>query len=161
MAQIAVSHLTFAYEGSYNNIFEDVSFRIDTDWKLGFIGRNGRGKTTFLNLLQGIFGAKESADEILAENEYPVVSPDQFGKVLLKLLRTVYEGRGIAAFAENMYGLWEMLPDGVKHDEPLIQLCFADDRLSATGDEDGTRRIYEELFRFYDGRDTTFPIMRS
>ena len=115
----------------------------------------------FLNRLQGIFGAKESADEILAENEYPVVSPDQFGKVLLKLLRTVYEGRGIAAFAENMYGLWEMLPDGVKHDEPLIQLCFADDRLSATGDEDGTRRIYEELFRFYDGRDTTFPIMRS
>ncbi len=53
MAQIVVSHLTFAYDGSYHNIFEDVSFRIDTDWKLGFIGRNGRGKTTFLNLLLG------------------------------------------------------------------------------------------------------------
>ena len=58
MAQIAVSHLTFAYEGSYDNIFEDVSFRIDTDWKLGFIGRNGRGKTTFLNLLQGKYPYK-------------------------------------------------------------------------------------------------------
>jgi len=34
-------------------IFENVSFQIDTDWKLGFIGRNGRGKTTFLNLLMG------------------------------------------------------------------------------------------------------------
>ena len=33
--------------------------------------------------------------------------------------------------------------------------------VDTTGDEDGTRRIYEELFRFYDGRDTTFPIMRS
>ena len=53
MAQISVSHLSFAYEGSYDNIFEDVSFRIDTDWRLGFIGRNGRGKTTFLNLLLG------------------------------------------------------------------------------------------------------------
>lgn len=51
MSIIQVSHLTFAYEGSYDNIFEDVSFQIDTDWKLGFIGRNGRGKTTFLNLL--------------------------------------------------------------------------------------------------------------
>jgi lincosamide and streptogramin A transport system ATP-binding/permease protein len=30
-----------------------VSFQIDTDWKLGFTGRNGRGKTTFLNLLLG------------------------------------------------------------------------------------------------------------
>lgn len=53
MAQITISNLTFAYEGSYDTIFEDVSFRIDSDWKLGFTGRNGRGKTTFLNLLQG------------------------------------------------------------------------------------------------------------
>jgi lincosamide and streptogramin A transport system ATP-binding/permease protein len=51
MSLIKISDLTFAYEGSYDNIFENVSFQIDTDWKLGFIGRNGRGKTTFLNLL--------------------------------------------------------------------------------------------------------------
>lgn len=53
MAQINVSKLTFSYEGSFDNIFEDVSFSIDTDWKLGFIGRNGKGKTTFLNLMLG------------------------------------------------------------------------------------------------------------
>lgn len=53
MSLIKVSNLTFAYEGSYDNIFENVSFHIDTDWKLGFTGRNGRGKTTFLNLLLG------------------------------------------------------------------------------------------------------------
>lgn len=53
MSLINISNLTFAYEGSYDNIFEDVSFQIDTDWKLGFIGRNGRGKTTFLKLLLG------------------------------------------------------------------------------------------------------------
>lgn len=53
MSLINVSNLTFAYEGSYDNIFENVSFQLDTDWKLGFTGRNGRGKTTFLNLLLG------------------------------------------------------------------------------------------------------------
>lgn len=53
MALIEVNNLTFAYEGSYDNIFENASFRIDTDWKLGFIGRNGRGKTTFMKLLLG------------------------------------------------------------------------------------------------------------
>lgn len=53
MSVINVSNLTFAYEGSYDNVFENVSFQIDTDWKLGFTGRNGRGKTTFLNLLLG------------------------------------------------------------------------------------------------------------
>jgi len=53
MATITVSNLSFHYDGSYDNIFENVSFLIDTNWKLGFIGRNGRGKTTFLNLLMG------------------------------------------------------------------------------------------------------------
>ena len=53
MSLINISNLTFSYPGSYDNIFENVSFQIDTNWKLGFIGRNGRGKTTFLNLLLG------------------------------------------------------------------------------------------------------------
>lgn len=53
MSLIQVNHLTFGYEGSFDNVFEDASFRLDTDWKLGLIGRNGRGKTTLLNLLQG------------------------------------------------------------------------------------------------------------
>ena len=53
MSLIDIKNLSFAYEGSYDNIFENVSFRIDTDWKLGFTGRNGRGKTTFLKLLMG------------------------------------------------------------------------------------------------------------
>nr|WP_330420359.1 hypothetical protein [Roseburia sp. AF25-25LB] len=34
MSQIRVNHLTFAYEGSFDNIFENVSFSIDTDWNL-------------------------------------------------------------------------------------------------------------------------------
>ncbi len=53
MSRIEVSNLTFGYEGSYDNIFENVSFSVDTDWKLGLIGRNGKGKTTLLRLLLG------------------------------------------------------------------------------------------------------------
>ncbi|MCX7614821.1 MAG: ABC-F type ribosomal protection protein [Clostridiales bacterium] len=53
MSLINVSDLTFSYEGSFDPIFQHVTFQIDTDWKLGFTGRNGRGKTTFLNLLLG------------------------------------------------------------------------------------------------------------
>lgn len=52
MSTIKVTNLTFAYPFTYTNIFENCSFSIDTDWKLGFVGRNGRGKTTFLKLLQ-------------------------------------------------------------------------------------------------------------
>ena len=51
MSLINVSNLTFGYDGSGKNIFENVSFQIDTNWKLGLTGRNGRGKTTFFKLL--------------------------------------------------------------------------------------------------------------
>ncbi len=53
MAIVTVSDLTFGYDGSYDNVFEGVSFQVDTVWRLGLTGRNGRGKTTLLRLLQG------------------------------------------------------------------------------------------------------------
>lgn len=53
MYLIQVKNLTFSYDSSIAPIFENVNLQISTDWKLGFVGRNGRGKTTFLNLLMG------------------------------------------------------------------------------------------------------------
>ena len=43
MSAIIVENLTFSYPGSYDNIFENTSFQLDTSWKLGLVGRNGRG----------------------------------------------------------------------------------------------------------------------
>ncbi len=53
MSQIKITNLTFTYENSYTPVFEQVSLQLDTNWKLGFTGRNGRGKTTFCKLLTG------------------------------------------------------------------------------------------------------------
>ncbi len=53
MSMIKIENLTFSYPTSYDNIFENVNIQLDTDWKLGFVGRNGKGKTTLLNLLLG------------------------------------------------------------------------------------------------------------
>ena len=55
MAQINISDLSFQYDTHGEDIFKHVSVCIDTDWKLGLIGRNGRGKTTFLKLLMGTY----------------------------------------------------------------------------------------------------------
>ncbi len=47
MSLINVTNLTFAYEGSYDNIFENVSFQIDTDWKLGLLEEMEEGRLLF------------------------------------------------------------------------------------------------------------------
>ena len=73
MSEINIRGLTFGYEGSFDNIFENVSFSIDTDWKLGFAGRNGKGKTTFLKLLLGEYAYKGSITGSTPFDYFPYV----------------------------------------------------------------------------------------
>lgn len=77
MSLIQVSNLTFAYDGSYETIFENVSFQLDTNWRLGFTGRNGRGKTTFLNLLLGKYEYRGSISASVEFSYFPYPVTDQ------------------------------------------------------------------------------------
>jgi len=53
MSFIQIQNLTFGYDGSFYNVFDGLSMQLDTDWRCGLAGRNGRGKTTLLKLLSG------------------------------------------------------------------------------------------------------------
>lgn len=77
MSKIDVSHVTFGYDGTFEPVFEDVSFQLDTDWRLGLIGRNGRGKTTLLRLLEGRYAYQGSirASVPFAYFPFPVAQP--------------------------------------------------------------------------------------
>ena len=77
MSMIQVKNLTFSYEGSPEPVFEDVSFCIDTDWKLGFTGRNGRGKTTFLKLLMGEYEYRGSIQTNAVFDYFPYSPEDE------------------------------------------------------------------------------------
>ena len=88
MAQILVSHLTFTYPGSFEPLFEDVSFPLDSSWKLGFVGRNGRGKTTFLRLLMGDYPYQGSIQTTLSFAYFPFDVKDT-GESALSVVRGV------------------------------------------------------------------------
>ena len=95
MSLINVTNLTFAYDGSYENIFENVSFQLDTNWRLGFTGRNGLGKTTFLILLLGKY---EKATEAEMLPRYSYFHSKRFRKVVLpRPLRPVKPSRQLVS----------------------------------------------------------------
>ncbi len=51
MSKLTIQNMSFYYTDFYHPVFQNVNLVLDTDWKLGLIGRNGRGKTTLLHLL--------------------------------------------------------------------------------------------------------------
>ena len=88
MSIIQINNLSFTYEGSFDPVFENVSFQIDTDWKLGFIGRNGKGKTTFLKLLTGAYEYSGSITSS-AEFEYFPFPVEDRSRMTLDILEEI------------------------------------------------------------------------
>lgn len=88
MSMIQITNLSFSYEGGGDPIFEGVSFHMDTAWRLGLIGRNGRGKTTLLRLLLGELPYEGSitASVPFAYFPYPVEDRGQLAGGLLEEL---------------------------------------------------------------------------
>ena len=120
MSLINVANLTFSYETSPEPVFENVSFQIDSSWRLGLTGRNGKGKTTFLKLLMGEYEYRGTIQSSL-EFEYfpfPVKKED---RMTLEVLEE------ICPLAQD----WEMLRE--------IQLMGMDGEI--------LYRIYDSLSR--------------
>lgn len=88
MSIIQINNLSFTYDGSFDPVFENVSFQIDTDWKLGFIGRNGKGKTTFLKLLTGAYGYSGSITSSAEFEYFPFPVKDR-SRMTLEILEEI------------------------------------------------------------------------
>lgn len=135
MAQIHVNDLTFYYDGSYDNVFEHVSFSIDTNWKLGFIGRNGKGKTTFLKLLMGQYTYNGSIDTNIVFDYFPyLITKEQMQlpaaefmeelKVGCESWRVICELSGLGESADILYRPFYTLSLG-ERTKVLLAILFS------------------------------------
>lgn len=71
MSNITLQHLSFAYPGE-GPLFDDINLIIDDQWRLGLLGRNGRGKTTLLKLIQGQLHGKGKIITHQSFASYPI-----------------------------------------------------------------------------------------
>lgn len=53
MGTIQIENMSYKYDQMVDNLFDSLNLQIDESWKLGLIGRNGRGKTTLMKILLG------------------------------------------------------------------------------------------------------------
>ena len=137
MSQIQVSDLTFSYDTSYDTIFENVSFAIDTDWKTGLIGRNGKGKTTFLNLLSGKYNFSGAITHSTCFDYFPCPVTSKQAKLItadlaeelvpdFELWKVCRELDSLGTDAEVLYRPYETLSHG-ERTKVMLALLFSRD----------------------------------
>ena len=79
MQPIIINNMTFAYPGQ-NNLFENCNLDLESSWKLGLLGRNGRGKTTLLKIFQHQLDYTGTIQCNLGFASFPlVITPDSAG----------------------------------------------------------------------------------
>ena len=123
MAQISVNGLTFCYDGAYTDVFTDVSFSVDTSWRLGLVGRNGRGKTTLLRILLGELEYRGSVSSPVVFSYFPrePENPDETCEEILERLsggalrwKILRETGAIGLEEEMLYRPYSTLSGGEK-----------------------------------------------
>ncbi len=137
MSVIKVENLTFSYPSSDSAIFENVNFQIDSDWKLGFVGRNGRGKTTFLKLLQGKYEYDGKISASVQFDYFPYSVKDKTlltGDILNEVCPEALTWQFIREFsyldldAETLYRPFETLSNGEQTKALLAALFLNEGR---------------------------------
>jgi lincosamide and streptogramin A transport system ATP-binding/permease protein len=75
MPSIIIKDLGFAYPGA-DPLFSNLSLNISVSWRLGLVGRNGVGKTTFLRILEGSLEHKGDVLRPFPLTYFPQRTPD-------------------------------------------------------------------------------------
>lgn len=68
---IVVKNICFAYPGSDKNALEEIDVTIKNGEKIAIVGENGSGKTTFINLLTGLY--RPTSGEIFVNGKTPTL----------------------------------------------------------------------------------------
>ena len=135
MSLIEVKNLTFRYDSSYDNIFENVSFRIDSSWKLGFVGRNGKGKTTFLNLLQNKYEYRGIINSSVNFDYFPYIVNNSDELVInvldevwsdYELWKVMIEFENLNLSQDILYQQYSLLSNG-EQTKVLLAVLFSKD----------------------------------
>ncbi|MDR3191272.1 MAG: ATP-binding cassette domain-containing protein [Lactobacillaceae bacterium] len=133
MSKIALQNLSFAYPGQ-DAVFKQVDLVMDTAWKTGLVGRNGRGKTTLLKILTGALkGDGRISTDIKLTYFPPVVAkPDALTMEVLQDLTGAWTWeleREIALLHVDLTALWRPFNtlSGGEQTKVLLASVFLDD----------------------------------
>lgn len=111
MSNIKIQEMWFYYQDFYHPVFQDINLSLDSDWKLGLIGRNGRGKTTLLHLLSGTLQPSQGTIQSLTQPSYFPYEVDQTYTQTMDVIKETVAGlRTMEIKMEALVNLEDQMP---------------------------------------------------
>lgn len=142
MPKIGLHQLTFGFDTNVSLLFDHVDLDLESHWKLGLVGRNGRGKTTLFNLLLGNLPYQGTITGNQKYVYFPatVTNPSQTAAAVLQAISPVAdwqlerELRQLDLDPERLTQPFDTLSGG-EQTKALLAILFADDQAYPLIDE--------------------------
>ncbi|MFC6259811.1 ribosomal protection-like ABC-F family protein [Levilactobacillus fujinensis] len=142
MPKIGLHQLTFGFDTNVSLLFDHVDLDLESHWKLGLVGRNGRGKTTLFNLLLGKLPYQGTITGNQKYVYFPatVSDPRQTAAAVLQAISPVAdwqlerELRQLDLDPERLTQPFDTLSGG-EQTKALLAILFADDQAYPLIDE--------------------------
>ncbi|BBH22716.1 multidrug ABC transporter ATP-binding protein [Paenibacillus baekrokdamisoli] len=147
MHVLTVDHISKSYGEKV--LFEDVSFGVEMGDKIGIIGVNGTGKSTFLNVVAGIEPPDSGSILVVGGVTVQMLSQNPQFDPEMTVLEHVLSGesahmRAVRAYAEALKAL-ELLPDDTGMQDQLVRANQQMDELEAWGLESEAKTALMKL----------------
>ncbi|MCD5001614.1 Lsa family ABC-F type ribosomal protection protein [Enterococcus saccharolyticus] len=134
MTTIEIKNMTFGFDAQATLLFDHTNLTLQSEWKLGLIGRNGRGKTTLLRLLMGEYPYSGKIEHQLHFTYFPqtVLDKRQLTYYVLQELsdfeqwKIERELNLLAVDADILWRPFDSLSGG-EQTKVLLALLFVDD----------------------------------
>lgn len=134
MPTIEIKNMTFGFDAQATLLFDHTNLTLQSEWKLGLIGRNGRGKTTLLRLLMGEYAYSGKIEHQLHFTYFPqtVLDKTQLTYYVLQELsdfeqwKIERELNLLAVDADILWRPFDSLSGG-EQTKVLLALLFVDD----------------------------------
>lgn len=135
MTTIEFKNLTFGFDTQASYLFDQTHLVLQSEWRLGLVGRNGRGKTTLLRLLMGDYHYKGKIEHQLDFIYFPQKVTDKT-KLTYDVLQDLSHfelwkiEKEITLLNMNLDSLWRPFESlsGGEQTKILLALLFVDDQ---------------------------------
>ncbi|WP_410769697.1 ABC-F family ATP-binding cassette domain-containing protein [Fontibacillus sp. BL9] len=144
---LTVEHVTKTYGEKI--LFQDVSFGMDEHDKIGVIGVNGTGKSTFLRVIAGLDSADEGKVSVNRDTRVTFLAQNPEFDPHISVLRGVFQNGGpelevVSSYMEAMEEL-ELLPSDTALQAKVTKLGQEMDRLQAWSLESDAKSVLSRL----------------